>query len=323
MNTENISGDSGSESSSAFTPAEEAFFSSGGESEIPVNEGADTAVIDKPADKPAAEADAAGVKTPPDRLLAAVHEERGKRKGLEKQLREQAEKLANFEGRFAVLDRVAPKDDKSAGPPTAEEDIFGKVKHTDETIAQLQKRLDDTETANKAVAEQNTFINNYRGDAATFEAKTPDFKAGYNFLLNTRAAELIAIGFDDPKVLQESGADPADVQAAAKALHDALVADEYAIADRAFKSKKSPAEIIYNLAKQRGYKAEAKADGPKPGEQKLDQIERGQQANKTLNAGGGPGADDMTAERLLSMPMDEFESYAEKHPAKTRALMGG
>lgn len=320
---------------------EEAFFASGGEAEIPREEGevtgeggstdTNTGGEAKPGDgKPPA-----GDKQPQNVPLAALHEERGKRKKTEGELREARERLANFEGRFAVLDRLAPKKEadgateQPAGPPSAQDDIFGAVDHVGKTVAELQKQIADdraaTEASTKAATEQKAFVDTYRADANTFVAKTPDYMDAYNHLLGSRAQELIAIGYDDPVALQNSGADVPTVQAAAKVLHDALVADEYAIADRALKAKKSPAQIIYDLAKQRGYvKKGAAADGKKPGEDKLDQIERGQATNKSLNATGGATGDaDITAERLLSMPMDEYTAWVEKNPSKARAIMGG
>ena len=169
--------------------------------------------------------------------------------------------IAELRGKFSVIERLNPKaegqTEQPTAPPTPEEDIFGNVKHVGETVQQIQKRLDDADAAAKAQTEQTSFANNYRNDAARFEQKTPDFKAAYNHLLSSRASELIAIGYDDPKALAESGASQEEVHAAAKALHDALTADEFAIADLAFKKGKSPAEIIYGLAKQRGYAAAA------------------------------------------------------------------
>ena len=306
------------EGSGGLSAAEEAFFSSGGETEIPRDDDAGAGAGDggnppadsgadkggegdgKPADKPA---DKVPVTVP----LSALHEERNRRKDLDKRLRDSETALAELRGKFSIIDKLNAKgdgeNDALAGPPTAEEDIFGKVKHTDETVAQIQKRLDDAEAANKAKEEQTTFVTNYRADADAFQAKNPDYRPAYNFLLSARASELLAIGFDDPKALAEGGATQEEVHAAAKALHDALVADEMAIADLAFKKKKSPAEIIYGLAKQRGYKAAAAGDGKgdaKPkAEEQLERIERGQNAaGKSLNgAGAGSGDGDMTAER--------------------------
>ena len=56
----------------------------------------------------------------------------------------------------------------------------------------------------------------------------------------------------------------------------------------------------------------------------LDTIQRGQNANKSLsNTGGNAGDGDITGEMLLKMPMDEFEAWCTKHPAKAKRLMGG
>ena len=134
----------------------------------------------------------------------------------------EAEKqLAEMRGKFAIIDRLklaggeAPAE-APAGPPAVEEDIFGAVKHVSETLAQMQKREADEKAAKeaneKAAAEQKTFVENYRKDAGEFESKTPDFKAAYNFLLNSRAAELKAIGY---QVIGESAcASPENFDAA-------------------------------------------------------------------------------------------------------------
>lgn len=340
MSTENLSVDSGSGGGgeSPFSAAEEAFFTSGGETEIPREEGdggktagGDTLapgadVTPKPGDDKTPLAD----KTPQHVPLAALHEERGKRKALGTEVETLRTQLAETNGKLSILLKLKGGDVEPktpAGPPSAEDDIFGAVKHIGETQAQLTKRLDDQAAADKVAGEQQTFVNSYRADCDAFEAKpeTADFKDAYNHLLNSRAQELMAIGFDNPAELQKNGADAETVLAAAKALHDALIADEFAIAQRALSGKKSPAAIIYALAKQRGYvkkAANGAAQAKAPAEEKLEQIERGQAANKTLNGGGGAG-DEMTAERLIGMPIGEYEAWVNKNPAKARALMGG
>jgi hypothetical protein len=68
-------------------------------------------------------------------------------------------------------------------------------------------------------------------------------------------------------------------------LHNALIADELAIAQMAFQRGKSPAEMLYNLANQRGYKKEQAADAKRAAAEKLEAIERGQAANKSLQRG--------------------------------------
>ncbi|MGJ5074568.1 hypothetical protein [Bradyrhizobium oligotrophicum] len=293
----------------SLSPEETAFFESSGESGIPVeasSESAATSISDAPnsGDNPAEAVPKPQDKAPQHVPLAALQEERTRRRDLDRQLRKAREKLANFEGRFAVLERASGKPGEQPqqhdGPPSP----VGAVRA-------LQARLDGQDEAAKAertaADERTRFVQDYRADAAQFEQTNPDFKAAYAFLLNSRAAELRAIGYEDPK-----------------ALHDALTADEFAIAQMAFQKGKSPSEMLYALATQRGY---VKADSKKPdasAAEKLDAIARGQAANKSLNnTGGSTGDTDMTAERLLSMPMDEFETWVEKHPAKAKRLMGG
>lgn len=319
----------------ALSADESAYFASGGEGTIPAEgaegsgaPGGEGGTGSDVATKPAATNKGGGDPVP----LATFLEEKNARKALDTANRDLQTQLAELRGKFSVIDRLNAKpgegEDAKKGPPTPEEDIFGNVKHVGETVAQLQKRLDDADAATKKAGEDaaanQTFVNNYRQDAAAFEVTTPDFKPAYNFLLEARAAELIAVGYDDPKALQAAGATPDEVHAAAKALHDALTADEYAIAQMAQSKKKSAAEMLYNLAKQRGYKSESTAVAPSKGAEKLDTIERGQQANKSLSTAGGSSGDaEMTAERLLSMPMDEFETWVDKNPTKAKRIMGG
>lgn len=314
----------------SFSPEEDAYFESGGGSVIPPEAGSVPAGGDAPIiDDKTPGADKDGTKGAPEKMvsLAALHEERATRKARDTELREAREKIANFEGRFAIIDKLnAPADAAAAAaaaaakiPPTPEEDIFAAVKHVGETVAQMQKRQEDAEAATKAAAEETTqretFVTNYKADAAKFTAATPDYMPAYNFLLNARAAELKAIGYDTPE-----------------ALHNALNADEFAIAQMAFAKNKSPAEMLYNLAVQRGYKkaaaAEVDPDAPKGGEgtaaERLAKIAEGQEANKSLAQLGGeaPGGA-MTAAQLMAMPMAEFEAWTEKNPAKAKKLMGG
>ncbi|MGJ4954621.1 hypothetical protein ACQR1H_03180 [Bradyrhizobium sp. HKCCYLRH2015] len=305
---------------SSLTAEESKFFETGGESGIPTGEsesGAADAVSSSDPGASGGEGEGRSASGAGDKQagnthvpLAALQEERNRRRAIDKELREAREKLANFEGRFAVLERVGkggePAQQPGAeGPPNPEDDIFGAVKA-------IQTRLDGQDKATKdAEAErerQTKFVRDYQADANQFKQTNPDYMEAYNFLLKSRAAELQAIGYDTPE-----------------ALHNALTADEFGIAEMAMSRGKSPAEMIYALAKQRGYAAKSVGEKSEPSAaERLATIERGQAANKSLNnTGGSTGDADMTVERLLAMPMSEFETWVEKNPAKAKRLMGG
>jgi len=320
MNFEGIEGGAGG-GGPTMTAEEEAFFSSGGEGTIPTGEGGGEGSGETSG---TVEGGEGGTPKAPDTSttkndhvpLATFLEEKNARKEMARQLADAQKQIAEFTGKFSIIDRLKlagadPGTEQPAAPPTVEDDIFGAVKHTNETVAQLQKRLDDQAAAEKKAREdaaaQTDFVNRYRNDAETFQKATPDYRTAYDFLLQSRAAELQAIGYDTPE-----------------ALHQALIADETAIAEMAFSKNKSPAEMIYALAKQRGYKAAAPDPSKGKGAEKLETIERGQAANKSLSSTGGSAGDaDMTAEALIAMPADEFEAWCNKNPAKARRLFGG
>lgn len=248
------------------------------------------------------------VEAKPERMvsLAALHAERSRRKQIDQEYRRTQQELAELRGKFSIIESLnLPSQGGSADQPTPESDIVGYARKIGETVEQVQRRLDDQAAAEQASAEQHRLVNAYRADAARFEAQAPDFRAAYDHLLQSRAAELQAIGYSDPQTL-----------------HDALQADEFAIAHLAFSRGQSPAELLYALAQQRGYR---RANDSRPdGAARLQTIERGQAANKSLsNTGGSAGEGEMTAEQLIKMPMDEFEAWCARNPARARRLMGG
>lgn len=288
--------------SDGLSASENAYFESGGTAEIvqeaPVTEKAET--------EPAKAGEGEGQKQTSGKTvpLEALHEERSKRKENERRARELELENVRFRERFNVLKEFSTKQEPEKVALDPETDIFGYAKQTGETLAQIQKRLDDQEKARNDQSEadkaRNTLVSAYRADADAFKAENPDFDAAYAHLLNSRAAELKAIGYDDPQEL-----------------HSALTNDEMSIAQSALQRGKSPAEIIYNLAKQRGYAKKEAADATA----KLDNIERGQAANKSLTTAGGSAGDvEMTAEQLVKMPNDEFLAWIDKNPAKARRL---
>lgn len=291
----------------ALTEAETKYFDTGGEAELPADtgatepEGGDGGQTSAEHGADATGGDAEKNKTVP---IHALHEERERRKALDKRARDLEIENAKFRERFSILEKLNGKGDEPKGPPKPEDDIFGAFSHLSQTVQSLQQKLAEGEATSRQEGQVAQLVRHYQDDAAQFTAKTPDFQEAYNFLIRSRAEELMALGY-------ESHAD----------LEDALKNEEISIATLAFQKGKSPAEVIYGLAQMRGYK---KADPKAAAEAKLDTIERGSGLNKSLSAAAGASGDDeMTAERLLSMPNDEFETWCNKNPAKARRLMGG
>lgn len=287
-----------------LTPAEESYFESGGTSEIPTEAPAaqETTSAEPVAAKEPAKEETTADKTVP---LAALHEERTRRRELDRKARDLETQLAELKGKFSIVERLNPTKEEKV--PTVEEDIFGVVKNTTTDVAKIKEVLAKQDEEAKARKAEDELITAYRADAAQFRSKQADFDAAYNHLMQSRVAELQAMGYTSPQMLQQ-----------------ALLADERAIAEMALKDGQSPSERIYELAKLRGYAVKAEKAAEKPAAEKIAELEKAQAANKSLaGTGGGTGETEMTAEQLIKMPMAEFEAWCEKNPAKARRMLGG
>src|SRR5438552_730179 len=114
----------------------------------------------------------------------------------------------------------------------------------------------------------------YLADAQAFVERNPDFIAGYRHLQHSRDQELALAGHDDPAIRLEI-----------------IKAEERDIVIRALHGGASPAERIYALAKARGYRGEAGRSA-----ERIETIQRGQAAAKSLSSVGGTSGEALTAE---------------------------
>jgi hypothetical protein len=83
---------------------------------------------------------------------------------------------------------------------------------------------------------------------------------------------------------------PDEKQAAARAIHDALTADERGIAELAFAKKKSPAQTIYDLAQKRGYAKKGAAPAAEPARIGLPPSSAGRRPTRACRTPAVPAA---------------------------------
>lgn len=287
--------ETGTADSGTLSAAETAYFESGGQT--PVDDAA-------PKQEAEVKTEPQPEQEPPKVVrLEALHEERARRKEADRKARELELENVRFRERFNLLQEL--QQPKPVAPPDPEQDFIGAVRHQGETIQQLNKRLEERDAADKEANNRAGLVRQYASAVGEFEQSTPDFKPAYSHLLQSRAKELQLLGYT-----------PTEVQ-------DAIQAEELQIAQFSLQRGRNPGEVIYELAKERGYVKKDDKAAAEAAAAKLDNIERGQQANKSLaNAGGSNGDVEMTAERLLAMPIDEFQTWIDKNPAKARRLMG-
>lgn len=258
---------------------------------------------------------------------AALHEERERHKETKRQLEETAKR---WEDRFnQIVQRIGqpqpaaqqPQQQQPSSdiviPPVDQDPLghvlaqIGKIGATVETLqksGQQQQQITSQQEAVRATAQRAALLEN------EFSARTPDYVAAANHLKAARDSELQAMGFSDS--VQRS---------------QILANEAMDVARRSMGEGKNPAEVIYALAKLRGFStpAPAPAAAPEPtpaaaqadAAQKLNQIKGGQTQSRSLSNARGGATSPFTAERILEMSDAEFAKNLEN--ADFLAQFGG
>ncbi len=232
---------------------------------------------------------------------AMAHEERERRKEMNKQLQDQQAKVQKLEQTFQRMmeqaqyqQQQAQLQQQQAMEPSFEEDPLNALRRDQERIKQALQQQHQTVAEQQRMAQmeqnQQNFVNRYHDSAQSYAKEQTDFKEAYAFLNNQRLTELKDGGFTDQEAKQ------------------IILEDEMSIVSRAFNDGVNPAERVYKIAKARGYQVVAnKVDAANTAEQRIAQLEKGVAASKSLGSAGGKsdkGA--LTLEAVANMDDDEF-----------------
>src|SRR3990167_3864560 len=223
--------------------------------------------------------------------LEALHEERMKRKELKERLDKQEQRFQELVEKFKPKEEALVFDSE-------EDRLRYEQKALSEEVQEHRKFIEQQSRLSQQQQYEQTVIHTYAEKAKEFAKETPDFSEAYNFFHQSRRAELAAGGYPlagDSK----RGIVPID---------EYLRREELGLAQGSLQDEVNPAERIYNIAKARGYvkKSEVKAD-------KLENIEKGIKANKTLSGATGSSSKGLTLEALADMDDEDFAklSYEE------------
>jgi hypothetical protein len=302
-----------------FTPEERAYFDSKGEKDIPQpGQSAEPPQVgvEAPPKAPAEPqpAEPAPLVTPEaeakrDKVdYGAFSEERAKRKEAEERARQMELMNAKMEERFRMLAEASrPQQQPQRPPPSADQDIFGAVKHMQGEQARIRQEIDNYRRQIQAENQMRT-LRNWGSDAeASFAKDNPDYYEALKHLRAARARDLTVWGMS-----------PAQAKTQAEQ-------EEVLLLARAANEQRNPAQMAYDLARERGYQKAAPPPQQRGQYDDLNRIEAGQKQSGSLsNVGGGTGRNtgDIEIEDVLKMSDREFAAYIEKHPGHFRRLKG-
>lgn len=275
------------------------FFETGGElpAEEVTQEEAPAVENDSQPEEPQAVSEA---KDKTDKVVpyGALHEERERRKELQRTVADEQARVRKLEEAFQkVLER---QNSNPAPVPNYEDDPTEALRVKTEQLERTLQNHNQTLTQQQQQAENQRqygeFVDRYAASAQAYKAENPEFAPAYNHLMQTRLDELIAMGYNQAEAV------------------NIRTQDEIAIAAKAYADGVNPGERLYALAKMRGFsQAQPQAQAPiADAAQKLDQLEKGLNASKSLSNASGQATTELTLEALASMEDADFDKAWEK-----------
>jgi myosin heavy subunit len=261
----------------------------------------------------------------------AFHRERKMRQEIERQLStERAELTRQREERARIDERLQlimqasqqqvdqQQQEQAPAVPDPEENPFAYMRYLESQIAQLSQHNQGVSQHFQRQDEYASVKSAFQADANSFTQQQPDFIHAYQHLIRARDRELQRLGRVDP-------------QERARIINQ----EELMIVGEALRGGKSAAQLMYELAKDRGYQtapveaqaapAAAAAPAQRPSAvAQVAAIKAGTQAARSLGSAAGGSNQPLTAELLASMSESEFEAvYSKMNRDQRREYFGG
>lgn len=260
-----------------------------------------------PEPAPEAQSEAAeapeAAKPPPGMVpQQALHQERERRKEIERQFQETQRNLAEMQAQIEAL--TAPKEQPIVVPdPVLQPEAF-KQWQIDQIREHAQK-LAEVEQRTQEAQQETILMQRLNMDVAQFKAATPDYDTAFQHAVKGRQEELAFYGYSQEQIAAQ------------------IEVDVRALVQQAYTAGKNPAELFYTYAKMRGYSPQA-AQAPQAAAQ-VQAFAEAQRQTQSLAPAGGPSNDGgMTLEALAKMSEAELAALPpKKRDEYMRKVMGG
>jgi hypothetical protein len=300
----------------ALTPQEQQFFDSRGELDTPEaapapDEAASAEpelVLEEAPSEPAHIEE-----SPPEKHqtvpLPVLLEERNKGRALREQFEEERRKWAAAEARMQerldIVVRAMTHEQQAKQPvPSFDDDPIAATVHgfqqTGDVVKALQAKLDRIEQGQQAEHFERQLTTAAVAAEHQFKTTTPDYDEAIKHLINARGSELSALGYQRQQAIE------------------IMQAESKQLTTQSLQSGRNPAQVLYELAKVRGYAPKAQA--PKA-EQKMDTLESGNRAASGIDNVAGRQQKSVSLQSLIEMDDDEFYKISSS-PKAFRRLFG-
>lgn len=255
----------------------------------------------------------------------AFHAQKMRTKAAEAEAKSAREEAAKLLGRFETIQQLVQRQQQPPSQvqqPVQDEipDInLDPVGHFQAKDAIRERELTELRQWRQAEQQKGDTYNNItrlqqiaQNHEVEFKKTTPDYDDAFQFVRAQRDVELQGMGYDDPSVRQQI-----------------IQQDALQIAAQALQGNKNAAQVVYAIAKARGYAGKAPAPAPipapvvvkSPDTQKLQTVAKGQKETQSLGQVNGEAMPDLSPQAIANMSDAEFAKWATDD--NFRKLMGG
>jgi len=222
---------------------------------------------------------------------AAMHEEREKRKILQREFEETKAKTQRMEERFNELMYRQQQAQQQEAIPNFETDPLGALEYRSRKLSDQVYYQQQLEQQRQQEAAKNQEMSNLRyicnEKITDFIKKTPDYIDAYKHVMKTQEEELEIAGYNKEQI------------------HQLLGQYEVFIANKALLDERNPAEAIYEIAKKRGY-----AKNSTDSADKIENLKKGIATSKTLTGKGNSiSGKKISLEDVVNMSDAEFAKF--------------
>ena len=238
---------------------------------------------------------------------AALHEERELRKELKAEVERLRQSLAVQNDRFQQLWQVVQPQQQAPQfrDPKSDPDPMEALAHNQAILAQQAQEAAQHRQQNEQRNQMQEHARRLTGWASAkaqeYAQENPDFPEAYKHIRMVRAQELQAMGYQGQELAER------------------LYNEELGIFHEAAQRGLNPAEIAFNMARAAGWKPAPKEQAKPTAEEKIETLQKGAQAAKTLGSGGAPSGMP-TPEQIAAMGEEEFEELKAKLRSKGKRL---
>lgn len=228
---------------------------------------------------------------------AAARRERAERDEARREAAEAKENYAKLQKRLDDMAAFAKGEDPNAEAAPADplKPLLEKVEAIDQRLTQSDQNRQQEEawTQVRSFADQ---------DEQRFRSATPDFPNAVQHYIQSRVAEITALGYSE----EQAG--------------EALAAEAQQLLVNCAQSNRSPAETLYTMAKARGYQA-----GQQVQHDNVVPMQQRPAGGRSLGNSGAPAGGGMTAAQIAALSEEDYFALR-KTPEGARMIkraMGG